>query len=162
MVKFELDPKYIKGRVRTNYISSVVMFLIVAGLFVPQAYHEYKSGKEGLIWIGFILFIGLIAITIKRYISVGQWIENTKSFSLELTQNKLITRNSVGFSEMSTDAIERMIVQLRKGIVIGLLIKGKNGSLEKLEGFLNMDRLAEELSIILPKDKVKVAKWLHR
>ncbi|MGA2150601.1 MAG: hypothetical protein ABSG48_00360 [Geobacteraceae bacterium] len=161
-MKFECDPKYIKERIRSNYIGSIMMFLLVVALFVPQAYHQYKTGKEELIWIGFILFSGLVAITIKNHIGMGKWVKNAKATSLEISHDKLITRNSIGISEMNTDAIERLIVQMRRDKVIGLLIKSKNGSLEKLVGFLNMDGLVEELSAVLPKDKVKAAKWFHR
>jgi hypothetical protein len=160
---YKFDKDYVRRKMRSEMASSFIM-LTVIGLLVANHYSTLgaKPDKEEFLWIGVILLIGIFALSIKRFRDFRKWATDTDSFSLEITEQKLITRTSSGNSEINIDAIDKLSIQKRGESAKTLLVRTKSGALYKFEGFLSMELLAKEVSDLLPKGKVKVAKWFHR
>jgi hypothetical protein len=158
-MQYKLDPKYLQKKLRSHIIGSCVCSLIIGVLFLPQL---SKSNKEEIIWILIISIALFLAVQSKKYFDLKKSAEDLKLLSFEITPTKLITLHTLGKAETNIEAIKSLVIQKRREKVKSLLLKVSNGSLDKIEGFSDIDQLAEELAGLLPKEKVKVARWFHR
>ena len=160
---YKFDKDYVRGKMRSELTSSFIM-LTVIGLLVANHYSTLgaKPDKEEFLWIGIIILIGILALSIKRFRDFRKWAIDTDSFSLEITAQKVITRTSSGNSEINIEAIDNLSIQKRGESTKSLLVRTNRGALYKFEGFSNMEQLAKEVSELLPTGKVRIAKWFHR
>ena len=162
-MQYKLDPQYIQRRLRSDLKGSLI-YMVVIGVVLAGQYTARPSipDKSEAIGIGAVVLIFIIALSCKRYFDWKKWAANAKVFALEITSSKMIMSDSIGKSEMNIELIDSMKIQKRGNKIISLLIKDGNGTLSKYVGFINMDKLAEDMTKLLPKEKVKVAKWFHR
>lgn len=156
-MKLEIDPVYAKSRMRKQFWARVFFSFLIAGAIAKAV----SSGKiSGYIIPGF----AAIVLTRVLYDMHRNRIRGATSFAEIYTSNDdrlLNVRHLDTLVTITLAEVKKITLQYRKDRLSSILLKAKSDQDVRIEGYLNINALAEILKARANPEIVKTAKWYH-
>jgi hypothetical protein len=155
---FKLSKEYIRKR-KTSPLWGLLVFALIASIFVLAAFS--KDTEQGAFFLIAMVVAGLL-ITFQNLKLSKFWEAHGPKVAFQVNSDHFLQIGRDGENKIMVEAIENVRLQMRRGKIHSIFFKSKTGRSGKLEGFENMEALAEQIKNVVGPNKVSVSRFLHR
>ncbi len=152
-MKYTLSKSFVKN---TRFkIFGTMVFFASMGMFLT--YQGILNLDFKVILGGFLFWIGYSQKT-----ELGYW-KNSKDLIYMEIDSKIITVSDRRESRvMDLESVKKVVLQKIHGKVKSIVFHTNDGDIKKLQGFNNMEEMAEKLEEALGESKIKTSSLFHR
>ena len=151
-MKYTLSRSFVKNTKR-KLIGVMIFCVSVGGLL---AYRGILGLDYQVVIGGYLLWIGY-----RQKAQLTYWNNTNDLIFLETDKSSMTVSDPRESRVMDIESVDKVVLQKIRGKVNSIVFHANDGDIKKLQGFDDMDDIAEKIKDMFGEEKIKAASFFH-